>query len=84
MLADVFDASERTVVEVMRPRPQVHFLDGDDTVAQVRGEIRATGYSRYPVTGEDVDDVLGFAHVRDMLLVDDPATTRLRDLARPI
>ena len=84
VLADVFDASERTVVEVMRPRPQVHFLDGDDTVAQVRGEIRATGYSRYPVTGEDVDDVLGFAHVRDMLLVDDPATTRLRDLARPI
>ncbi|MCT2295531.1 hemolysin family protein [Brachybacterium muris] len=84
VLADVFDASERTVVEVMRPRPQVHFLDGDDTVAQVRGEIRSTGYSRYPVTGEDVDDVLGFAHVRDMLLVDDPATTRLRDLARPI
>ena len=84
VLADVFDASERTVVEVMRPRPQVHFLDGDDTVAQVRGEIRATGYSRYPVTGEDVDDVLGFAHVRDMLLVDDPAATRLRDLARPI
>ncbi|MBM7499186.1 putative hemolysin [Brachybacterium muris] len=84
VLADVFDASERTVVEVMRPRPQVHFLDGDDTVAQVRSEIRSTGYSRYPVTGEDVDDVLGFAHVRDMLLVDDPATTRLRDLARPI
>ena len=84
VLADVFDASERTVVEVMRPRPQVHFLDGDDTVAQVRGEIRSTGYSRYPVTGEDVDDVLGFAHVRDMLLVDDPAATRLRDLARPI
>lgn len=84
VLADVFDASERTVVEVMRPRPQVHFLDGDDTVAQVRSEIRSTGYSRYPVTGEDVDDVLGFAHVRDMLLVDDPAATRLRDLARPI
>lgn len=84
VLADVFDASERTVVEVMRPRPQVHFLDGDETVAQVRGEIRSTGYSRYPVTGEDVDDVLGFAHVRDMMLVDDPATTKLRDLARPI
>ncbi|WP_193105114.1 hemolysin family protein [Brachybacterium sp. FME24] len=84
VLGDVFDASERTVVEVMRPRHQVHFLDGTDTVADVRAEIRDTGYSRYPVTGEDVDDVLGFAHVRDLLLVDDPATTRMADLARPI
>lgn len=84
VLADVFDASERTVVEVMRPRPQVHFLNGGDTVAEVREEIRSTSYSRYPVTGEDVDDVLGFAHVRDMMLVDDPSAVRLRDLARPI
>ncbi|MDN5898756.1 MAG: hemolysin family protein [Brachybacterium sp.] len=84
VLADVFDASERTVVEVMQPRHQVHFLDGDQTVAQVRLEIRNTGFSRYPVIGEDVDDVLGFVHVRDMLLVDDPATTRMSELVRPI
>ncbi|MEE1650116.1 hemolysin family protein [Brachybacterium sp. J144] len=84
VLADVFDASERTVVEVMRPRHQVRFLDGSDTVAAVRDQIRDTGFSRYPVTGEDVDDVLGFAHVRDLMLADDPATTRLADLARPI
>lgn len=84
VLADVFDASERTVVEVMRPRHQVHFLEGTDTVAEVRAEIRDTGYSRYPVTGEDVDDILGFVHVRDLLLVDDLTTTRMADLVRPI
>ncbi|MGO2585510.1 MAG: hemolysin family protein [Brachybacterium tyrofermentans] len=84
VLADVFDASERTVVEVMRPRHQVHFLEGTDTVAEVRAEIRDTGYSRYPVTGEDVDDILGFVHVRDLLLVDDVSSTHMADLARPI
>lgn len=84
VLADVFDASERTVVEVMRPRHQVHFLEGTDTVAEVRAEIRDTGYSRYPVTGEDVDDILGFVHVRDLLLVDDLSATRMADLVRPI
>lgn len=84
VLADVFDASERTVVEVMQPRHQVHFLDGEQTVVGIREEIRDTGFSRYPVTGEDVDDVLGFVHVRDMLLVQDPATTRMAELVRPI
>jgi len=84
VLADVFDASERTVVEVMQPRHQVHFLAGNQTVADTRQEIRDTGFSRYPVTGEDVDDVLGFVHVRDMLLVGDPASTRMAELVRPI
>ncbi|HEX7353188.1 hemolysin family protein [Brachybacterium sp.] len=84
VLADVFDASERTVVEVMQPRHQVHFLDGERTVVEIREEIRDTGFSRYPVIGEDVDDVLGFVHVRDMLLVQDPAATRMSELVRPI
>ena len=84
VLADVFDASERTVVEVMQPRHQVHFLHGERTVVEARPEIRDSGYSRYPVTGEDVDDVLGFVHVRDMLLVEDPEGTKLSSLVRPI
>ncbi|ATG50328.1 hypothetical protein CFK38_01415 [Brachybacterium vulturis] len=84
VLADVFDASERTVVEVMQPRHQVHFLDGAQTVTEVRVEIRNSGFSRYPVIGEDVDDVLGFVHVRDMLLVEDPSVTRMSELVRPI
>ena len=84
VLADVFDASERTVVEVMQPRNQVHFLDGRQSVAQTRTEIRDSGFSRYPVIGDDVDDVLGFVHVRDMLLVDDPSAARMSELVRPI
>ena len=84
VLADVFDASERTVVEVMQPRHQVRFLDGERTVVEVREEIRDTGFSRYPVTGEDVDDVLGFVHVRDMLLVEEQGETSLAALVRPI
>lgn len=84
VLADVFDASERTVVEVMQPRHQVHFLDGRQSVEESRQEVRDTGFSRYPVTGDDVDDVLGFVHVRDMLLVEDPARTRMSELVRPI
>lgn len=84
VLADVFDASERTVVEVMRPRHQVDFLEAEQTVAQARALVRDSGHSRYPVTGEDVDDVLGFVHVRDLLHVEDAEGTRLRSITRPI
>ncbi len=39
-------------------------------------------YSRYPVTGDNFDDILGFVHVRD--LFDGAADDLLGDLARPI
>lgn len=84
VLADVFDASERTVVEVMRPRHQVDFLEGEATVAQVRAIVLDTGHSRYPVTGEDMDDVLGFVHVRDLLHVEEPEATLVSSITRPI
>src|SRR5699024_7096244 len=84
VLADASDAAARTAVEAMRPGRPVHFLGGGRTVAVVRAEVSGTGFSRYPVTGEDVDDVLGFVHVRDMLLVEDPAATRMAELVRPI
>lgn len=84
VLADVFDASERTVAEVMRPRHQVDFLDGAMTVGEARRLIRSSGHSRYPVTGEDLDDVLGFVHVRDLLHAEDDAVTTLAAIVRPI
>jgi len=46
-------------------------------------EIRSHPYSRYPVTGRDVDDVVGFLHVRD--LVDAPREgTTVSDVMREI
>ncbi|GIG30169.1 hemolysin family protein [Cellulomonas marina] len=83
IVADVFDASDRSVKEVMRPRGEVAFLAADLPVTTAREQVAALPYSRYPVTGEDFDDVLGFLHVRD-LLVPSPAGATVRDLVRPV
>ena len=70
ILDDVFDASETIVAEVMRPRADVVFIEADQP------------YSRYPVTGKDFDDVIGFVHVRDLLDVRDPKAKTVRDVVR--
>ncbi|MFB9073819.1 hemolysin family protein [Citricoccus parietis] len=75
VLQSVFDAADRTVVEVMRPRPEVNFLAGDISVAEAMRQLADLPNSRYPITGEDSDDVLGFIHIRDLLRVPDPSTT---------
>ncbi len=70
ILSDVFAATETNVKEVMRPRTDVSFIDGGLTLAEAAAQVRDMPYSRYPVTGEGFDDVLGFLHVRDLLAID--------------
>lgn len=84
ILQDVFDAAERTVVEVMRPRPQVNFLAADDTVAEALTALRELPNSRFPVYGEDRDDILGFVHLRDLLRTADPDHVTVGAVTRPI
>ncbi|MEV7974123.1 hemolysin family protein [Cellulomonas sp. NPDC089187] len=67
ILADVFRATDRSVAEVMRPRGEVRFLSVDLSLADALAEVRDQPWSRYPVTGDDVDDVLGFLHIRDLI-----------------
>ncbi len=82
ILRDVFNAGDRSLVEVMRPRGDVAALSVTDTVADVMETVRESPYSRYPVYRDGIDDVTGFIHVRELLGAD--PTTTLDVLARPI
>jgi CBS domain containing-hemolysin-like protein len=60
---------DRRVHEVMVPRPDVRFLTGDDSCEDLRLTSRSTGHSRFPVRGETDDDILGTAHIKDLLRI---------------
>lgn len=86
ILTDVFRASDRALNRVMRPRPDVEFLDGDLTVTQAHDQVVVSPHSRFPVTGRNVDDILGFLHIRDLMAVPirDRDRTRVRAVTRTI
>jgi putative hemolysin len=85
ILTDVFGAADRTLQEVMRPRPDVAFIRGDLTVGAARSMVRNGPYSRFPVTGGSPDDVLGFIHIRDLMPRDAASDERpVRDIVREI
>ncbi len=86
ILADVLEADDRRLAEVMRPRADVDFLQGDLSIDHAYTTAVDLTHSRLPVTGESVDDVLGFVHVRDLMRArvrpDESAT--LAQITRPI
>jgi len=82
---EVFAAGQRTLREVMLPRTETQFLDGDLPARVAIDEIARSAHSRYPVTGQSVDDIIGFLHVRDLMNLDPPTLRApIRQLVRPV
>jgi CBS domain containing-hemolysin-like protein len=74
-----------TAQHVMTPRVDVHALPAGATAADAAALTRATGHSRFPVYREQLDDVVGVLHIRDVLALpeEDRATTPVTRLAAP-
>ena len=67
LIDDVFEAGDREIREIMIPRTEVAFLDADLPVFKAVKIISDKPHSRYPVSDDSEDDVIGFVHVRDLL-----------------
>ena len=86
LIDDVFAAGERSVGEIMVPRTEVVFLEANMTVSKAAKLAATDPHERYPVMGRTYDEILGFVHIRDLLL-GDPRTMRDRtvgSLAREV
>jgi len=57
---------------VMTPRPDVVAIPADATIEQLRALFREEEYSRIPVYKENLDNILGFVFVKDLILLEDP------------
>jgi putative hemolysin len=80
LIDEVFSAGERSVSEVMLPRPDVVFLEATLSVSRATKIASEAPHSRYPVIGQGQDDVLGFVHIRDLVLSD--ASDRARTVGQ--
>ena len=83
IVEEVFNASDRSVHEVMVPRTEVDFMDAGLSLNQAIAIAVEKAHSRYPVVRGSSDEVIGFIHARDLLERPDKSKT-VMDLVRPI
>lgn len=67
MLSGVLEVAETHVRDVMVPRSQMVVLERDQDVQQMLDIVVESGHSRFPVIGEDRDEVLGVLLAKDLL-----------------
>ncbi len=66
MIHSVFELGDTIVREVMVPRTDVVFIERHKTLRQAMSLALRSGYSRIPVIGESLDDIVGFTYLKDV------------------
>jgi CBS domain containing-hemolysin-like protein len=86
LIQSVVEFGDKVVREVMTPRPNIVAISVDATLEQLRQLVINEQYSRIPVYDQEIDQILGFVHVRDMFELEEEerASRTVRELMRPI
>jgi len=73
---------EHAVGEIMVPRTEMASLPTEMAIAQALEEVAMSNHTRYPVYEDDMDDTIGYVHVKDLYRAD--RSRSVRTLLRPI
>ena len=68
MIHNIFELSDKDAKDIMTHRKQICALDGTKTFAEALDLILEQPFSRFPVYIEDMDDIVGQVHIKEMLM----------------
>jgi CBS domain containing-hemolysin-like protein len=88
MIHSVFELGDTIVREVMVPRTEIVWIERDKHVGQALALALRSGFSRIPVIGENVDDIVGLVYLKDLVgRIQDPndphGNTPVEEVLRP-
>lgn len=90
MLGAVFEFSGKNARDVMTPRTEIIAIPAEASMPEVLELVHETGFSRYPVYEDTIDDIIGLVLAKDLLSVLNPASPvppeefSVRKLMRPV
>jgi CBS domain containing-hemolysin-like protein len=86
LIQSVVEFGDKVVREVMTARPNIVAVPADATLEELRQIVINEQYSRIPVYEQNIDQIIGFVHVRDMFELEEEERekTSVRELVRPI
>lgn len=85
LIKNVFDFNDRTVKKIMIPRTSMVAIDIDSDYKEFVNFVINEGYTRLPVYRNSIDDIIGYIHVKDILVKElKDQKIKLSDLIRPV
>ena len=81
MIHAVVELADTEVKEIMLPRPDMICVEEGSTLDQIREIVKKRGHSRIPIYKENIDNITGIIHVKDLFLKEAQAK-KIPDLSR--
>lgn len=86
MIESIFEIGDIKVTEVMVPRIDIVYLEEDVSLENAIKKVIKYGYSRIPVIGKSVDNVIGIIYAKDLLscyLMNNKEELNIKSMIRP-
>jgi putative hemolysin len=82
MIERVFDYADRSTKDEMTPRVDIISFEAQTSIKSALKTAKQHGFSRYPVVQENIDNILGYVHIKDLIWADD--NDSLAEHLRPV
>ena len=84
MIYNVFEFGDSQAKDVMTPRTNMEAVSMHSTYDELVEFFKVENFSRIPVYDEDIDDIIGIMHVKDLILyANNKEDFNLKDIIRP-
>jgi len=84
MIENIFEFNDKEVSEIMTHRKKIVSLSVDAPFEEVMKVAREERYTRIPVYGENIDDIEGILHIKDLIGIEPPTEEKPFDLRKLI
>ena len=68
LIKNIINLSEKSVEDVMVPRAEIISVEKNQSYSQIFGIIKNESHSRMPVFEQNLDNALGFIHIKDFII----------------
>ena len=69
LISNIFEFGDKEAKDIMTPRQKIIALENTQTVEQALKTAVDNNFSRYPVYEEDLDNIIGLVHIKDLIAV---------------
>ncbi|NFD20835.1 HlyC/CorC family transporter [Clostridium botulinum] len=80
MINSIFDFDNTLAKEIMTPRTSVFTIDINDSPENIINNMLEERYSRVPIYDEDIDNIIGILHIKDILSIINKENIKKEDL----
>ena len=84
LIKNIINLDEKSVEDIMVPRAEIVSIKSNQSVQDIYSIVKNESHSRMPVYEGNLDNVLGFLHVKDLLTTNSDSSFALKNIIRDI